>query len=351
MSSIIDLVRPDIRKLQPYRSATFDDGLVRLNANENPWRPPGDTTKYGLNRYPEPRPVRLQQRLAAYYGVPPEQLLVTRGSSEAIDLLVRAFCRAGTDSVVICPPTFGMYEVYAQIQGAHVRAVPLQREQGYSLDLAKILGSWSDTDRLLFVCSPNNPTGNGFPPEDIARLAEELRGRGCVVLDAAYAEFASEDRSLELQRRFDNLVVLRTLSKAMALAGVRCGAVVGACDIVATLGGVLPPYTFPGPCAEAVCRCLEPGNAGQWREKVGILKAERERMAQALATIPGIVRVWPSDANFLLVEARNPRELLAAARAGGLLLRDFSWDPWLPGCVRITIGTPEQNYRLLESLG
>lgn len=351
MTDMLNLLRPNIRLLRPYRSAEFEDGLVRLNANENPWRPPGDTSVRGINWYPEPRPVTLQRRLASHYGLAAEQLLVTRGSSEAIDLLIRGFCRDGIDAVVICPPTFGMYEVYAQVQGARIRAVPLDRDSGYDIDVDAILNGWSDTDRLLFVCSPNNPTGNSFAQDDLARLAAGIRGRGCLVLDAAYAEFSDNDPSLALLAAFDNVIVLRTLSKAMALAGVRCGALLGQADVVEALGRALPPYTFPAPCAEAIERCLEPENAAEWRRRIAVIKRERTRLTGALAALKGIRRVWPSDANFLLVEVEDAARVAAIARAGGVLVRDFSWDARLPGCIRITIGTPEQNDYLLRILG
>jgi histidinol-phosphate aminotransferase len=351
MSSIVELIRPEIRKLRPYKSAEFVSGMVRLNANENPWRPPGDTTERGLNWYPEPRPFELQRRLADYYGIDGAKLLVTRGSSEAIDVTIRGFCRPGVDGVVICPPTFGMYEVYGQIQGARVRQVPLMRDHNYRLDVEQLLNGWTETDRLLFLCSPNNPTGNMIDEEDIAQVATTLRGRACIALDAAYAEFTDVDRSLALLERFDNLIVLRTLSKAMALAGVRCGALLGPPPVVDLLSCVLPPYTFPVPCAEAVERCLEPANKIEWQRRVETLKSERGRLRAALSGIAGINRVWPSEANFILVETKEPRRLVAAARSGGVMIRDFSWDPWLPGCVRITIGTPQQNDQLLRALG
>ncbi|MCK6371143.1 MAG: aminotransferase class I/II-fold pyridoxal phosphate-dependent enzyme, partial [Gammaproteobacteria bacterium] len=302
------------------------------------------------NWYPEPRPVALQHTLAAHYGVDAEQLLVTRGSSEAIDLLIRGFCRAGEDAVVIAPPTFGMYEVYAQLQGAAVRVVPLQRERGYALDVAGIAEGWRETDRIAFVCSPNNPTGNLLADSDLVELAEALQGRGCVALDAAYAEFAERDQTRMLLDRFDNVVVLRTLSKAMALAGVRCGVLLGPAAIVSLLGCILPPYSFPAPCAEAVARCLEPDNKSEWRRRVQLIRSERERLAAAIAPLPGIIRIWPSSANFILVELRDPARFVARARAAGILLRDFSWDPYLPGCVRITIGTPSQNDQLLNAV-
>jgi histidinol-phosphate aminotransferase len=349
--SALDLVRPEIRSMRPYRSAQFEGGMVRLNANENPWRPPGDPTQAGLNWYPEPRPATLAARLAAYYGLPVAQVLVTRGSSEAIDVLVRACCTAGRDEVVICPPTFGMYETYAQIQGAPLRRVPLRREQGYRLDVAAVLEAWQPRSRLLFVCTPNNPTGNSVPLADIAALAEGLRNRGLVVVDAAYAEFARDDRTLSLLATHDNVVVLRTLSKAMALAGVRCGALLARAELASLLGCVLPPYTFPTLCAEAVAACLEPANRAAWTERVALLKAERTRLSAGLARARDVRRVWPSDANFILVEVTDAPSFVARARAGGVLLRDFSWDPDLPGCVRITIGQPAQNDQLLAALG
>jgi histidinol-phosphate aminotransferase len=350
VSGVVELIRPEIRAMRPYRSAEFHDGLVRLNANENPWPPAGQNGGPALNRYPEPRPFALGERLAAHYGVAPQQLLVTRGSSEAIDVVLRAFCRAGLDEIVICPPTFGMYEAYAQIQGACIRRVPLLRERGYAMDHAAILQDWSPASRVVFICSPNNPTGNGVPAAEIAALATALGDRGVVVLDAAYVEFARVDPTRELLARFDNVIVLRTLSKAMALAGVRCGVLLAAPGVADLLSCVLPPYTFATVCAEAVRRCLEPANAAQWRERVERLKTERDRLSTALAANRRISRVWPSEANFVLVETPEPQALVAAARAGGVLVRDFSWDRDLPGCIRITVGDPAENDQLLHAL-
>ncbi len=350
MSDITDLIRPEIRMMRPYRSAEFEHGLIRLNANESPWRPPGDVTGTGLNWYPEPRPLALTRQLAIHFGVAAEQVLVTRGSSEAIDVVIRGFCRAGLDEVVICPPTFGMYETYAQVQGAAIRRIPLLRNPGYALDVDEILGQWSESSRVLFLCSPNNPTGNSFPVQAIAEIAHALRNRGVVVLDAAYCEFADSDPTRQLQTEFDNVVVLRTLSKAMALAGVRCGVLLAPPAVVALLSCVLPPFTFPTVCTEAVLRCLEPDAAVERRRRIGLIKSERRRMTAALRSIPRISRVWASEANFILIETPDPRDLAAAARAGGVLIRDFSWDPYLPGSIRVTVGDPAQNDQLLHAL-
>jgi len=349
--SVLDLLRPEIRALRPYRAAEYVGGYTRLNANENPWRPLGDATRDGLNRYPDPHPAALAARLATNYGLAADQVLVTRGSSEAIDVLVRAFCRAGQDGIVICPPTFGMYEVYAQLQGAGIHRVPLRREQDYALPVDAILGGWQPGHRLAFVCSPNNPTGNQFPRADVVALCTGLAGRGVVVLDAAYAEFAADDPTVDLLARFEHVVVLRTLSKALGLAGVRCGVLLGAPALVAQLGGILPPYSFPTASQEAVLAALEPAATAESLRRRQLLLAERGRMAAALARVPGIRRVWRSDANFVFVESDGAATLVAQARQAGILIRDFSQDPATPGGLRITIGAPEENDRLLAAFG
>lgn len=351
MSTTLDLVRPEIRALKAYRPADYVGGYLRLNANEAPWRPPGDESRDGLNRYPDPRPAELAGRLAAHYGVGTDDLVITRGSSEAIDILIRSFCRAGQDEIIICPPTFGMYEVYAQVQGAGVQRIPLLRDQGFALPVADILARWQTSTKLVFVCSPNNPTGNRVPDNQVDILCAGLAGRGLVVLDAAYAEFSGTDPMRELLARHENLVVLRTLSKALGLAGVRCGVLIGHPPLVELLGRVVPPYCFPTTSQEAVLRCLTPEAEQELTRRRQCLIAERERLVRELPRISGITRVWPSDANFLLVEAREAGDLVARARNAGILLRDFSWDPDLPGCIRITVGAPEDNTRLLAALG
>lgn len=348
MSTALDLLRPEIRALEGYRPAEYTGGLVRLNANENPWKPAWDTSEPGLNRYPEPRPDGVRRRLADYYGVGPDHVLVTRGSSEAIDVLVRAYCRAGQDDIVINPPTFGMYAVYARIQGAGVRSVPLGAD--FSLPVADILAGWTPSSRLAFVCSPNNPTGNRFPDADIDALCTGLAGRGVVAVDAAYVDFAGDDPTGALLAAHDNVFVLRTLSKALGLAGVRCGALLGPAEAVRALEPLVPPYALPAPSRDAVLRCLAPGEAGEFARRRDLLVAERDRLAAGLAGLPAVRKVWPSEANFLLVQAREPRAFLAAARRGGLLLRDFSHEAGLAGCIRISVGDPADNDQLLRSL-
>ena len=347
MSSALQLARPEVRDLQPYVAANYADGLVRLNANETPWPAPGGE-QTNLNRYPPERPEALRARLADYYGVEAPEVLVTRGSSEAIDLLIRSFCTAGEDAVVICPPTFGMYRVYADIQGARVHEVPLRADDDYALDADEIVRNWPADGKLLFLCSPNNPTGQAFDPEQIKLLCSLLHGRALVVIDAAYAEFDANDASIDILNANDNVVVLRTLSKAFGLAGARCGALLGPADIVAMMGCVMPPYAVSTPCIDAVLACLTDDARTIVNARCALLRDERARLAAALAQLPSVPKVFPSDANFLLVETQDAQRFQEAAEAGGVLIRNFGWE--LPGCVRITVGTPEQNDQLITSL-
>lgn len=350
MSSILNLARAEIRELRPYTPAHFEAGMLRLNANETPWRAPGDQSADGLNHYPEVRPVTLTRALARHYELQPEQVLVTRGSSDAIDLLVRCFCNAGQDDIVICPPTFGMYEVYAQLQGAGTVQVPLLKSEGYALDVAGINQAWNSRCKLLFICSPNNPTGNRFPTAQIDALCESLRGRGLVVVDAAYVEFADEDPTAELLQRHENIAILRTLSKALGLAGIRCGAVAASPAIIELLGCILPPYAYPTPSREAALACLEADCRGELTERTARLRMERQRLSEEISCLPTVNRVWPSAANFILVETSEPAKFISAAKSGGVLIRDFSRDAYTKNCLRITIGSNSQNDQLLAAL-
>jgi histidinol-phosphate aminotransferase len=350
MSWLLDIARPDIRAIKPYEHASWEPGLVRLHANELPWRQDADASAAGLNRYPEPHPLELAARLAPLYGVAPECVLPGRGSDEAIDLLVRAWCRARTDAVLICPPTFGMYGVCARIQDAAVREVPLLRERGYALDVDGILTAVTPNVKLVFLCTPNNPTGNSIAQSDILRLAAALAGRALLVIDEAYADFSAAPSCATLLGSHPGIVVLRTLSKAHALAGARCGVALADPEVIALLRRIVPPYALTQLSIEAVERALEPAALTRTRERIAGIVAERARVAAALAALPGVIKVWPSDANFLLVEFADAAAALARTHAAGLLLRDFRRTPGLERALRVTIGSVEQNARLLGSL-
>jgi histidinol-phosphate aminotransferase len=350
MSWISDIARPEIVALKPYEHASWEPPLERLHANELPWRATGDQTEAGLNRYPEPQPRELVTRLAQLYGATPDQVLVGRGSDEAIDLLVRSFCRAGQDAVLVCPPTFGMYAVAARIQGADVVTVPLRINSGFSLDVEEILAQCSPSVKLVFLCSPNNPTGNRVSEADILRIAERVEGRALVVVDEAYIEFAAAESLIRRIKDLPQLAVMRTLSKAHGLAGARCGTLIANPEIITLLRKVIPPYAITQLTVEAVLKLLEPAQIAIMHSRITEIRSERARVSQAVSQLPGTRHVWPSDANFFLAEVDDPDRALRSARAANLLIREVRAQVGLPRSVRISIGTPAQNDRLIEAL-
>jgi histidinol-phosphate aminotransferase len=348
VNPVLALARPDILELQAYQHAAWDPSLERMHANEMPWRAQGDNTSAGLNRYPEPQPHALVERMATLYGVPPANVLVGRGSDEAIDLLVRAFCRAGEDSVVITPPTFGFYKVAARIQGAGVIEAPLSRD-GFALDVPAVLEAGRRA-RIVFLCSPNNPTGNLLDEDGMLRLCRELDTQALVCVDEAYLEFTDRPGLAPRLAEFPNLVVLRTLSKAYALAGARLGTLIADAGIVGLLRRIIPPYAIPSSTVEQVLALTEAPQRAMAAARIRTLLEERARAAARLGGMDCVAKVHPSDANFLLVEFRDAARALEAGKAAGLMVRDFSRAPGLANCLRISIGTPAQNERLLAAL-
>lgn len=345
-----ELARPEILALQPYASARAlaDRAGILLNANENPFAPPGNAGP-ALNRYPDPQPAELKARMAGYYGVDPEQLLITRGSDEGIDLLVRVFCRPGVDRVLVCPPCFGMYALSARIQNAAVVEVPLvDRGERFELDVAGI--ERAGPCRLVFLCSPNNPTGNRIEARTVLELARTLDGHGLVVLDEAYTEFQSAPSLAGEIQRQPNLVVLRTLSKAFALAGCRIGAVLAMPGVVALLRRILAPYPLPTPAVRAALAAFTPEATEQRQARLRLLAREKQRVLAALDGHPEIRNIWPGEANFVLVRANDGPGLVQAAAQAGIRLRDQSAQPGLEHAVRITVGSPDDNRALIRFL-
>ena len=349
MSWVHALARPEIVALRVYEHAAWRPDLERLHANELPWDPAGGDDRDGLNRYPEPQPRELIERLAALYGVSARALLLGRGSDEAIDLLCRAFCRAGEDAVLLCPPTFGMYSVSARIQGAAVIEAPLRAEQGFALDEGAVIERCARSTKLVFLCSPNNPTGNLLAEDSMLRIARELAGRALVVIDEAYIEFSGRASLARRLAEFPNLAILRTLSKAYGLAGARCGALLADPQVIALLGKIIPPYAIPRLTLRAALSRLGPQALEAGRAQLAALLAERSRLQRELAALPGITHLWPSDANFVLAEFADADGALRRAASAGLLVRDARGYPGLGRALRISIGTSEQNTRLLES--
>ncbi len=352
--SVLDLARPDLRTLVGYSSARMEasGGSILLNANESPWAQCGQLS---LNRYPDPQPERLRAQLAELYEVNSDQLLIGRGSDELIDLLVRAFCRAGRDAILVQPPTFGMYAVCAAVQGAQVRRVPLSAEKGFACDVDKVLAevdaSAKDTPvKLVFVCAPNNPTGNTSASSEILSLAQALSGKALLVVDEAYIEFADSESLATQVSNHENLVLLRTLSKAHALAAARIGCAIAAPEIIALLRRIMPPYPLPSPCVSAAEIALSSVALRQTVQRIALICSERIRLRARLQSIDSVREVLPSQANFLAVRFADPDARYHQLLMRGIVVRDLSRYEGLHDALRISIGTPEENDAVVQAL-
>jgi histidinol-phosphate aminotransferase len=343
------LARPEIRALTPYASARAlaDAAGILLNANENPFPSPGDPG-LGLNRYPDPQPRALLERLAELYAVDRDRLLITRGSDEGIDLLIRTFCAPG-DAVLILPPCFGMYALSAQVQGARVVEAPLV-DCGDRFDLPGDLDKKAQGCKLVFLCSPNNPTGNVIEPRTVRDLCRTRDGKGLVIVDEAYVEFQPGDSFTTLLDELPNLVVLRTLSKAHALAGCRIGTVIAHPSVIGLLRRIIAPYPLPTPTVNAALDALTPAALASQAERIAVLSTEKQRLVNTLHTVEGIRAIWPGNANFILVRVPDAARLVDEAASAGIRLRNQSAQRGLDQCVRITIGTPEENSALIGFL-
>jgi histidinol-phosphate aminotransferase len=277
-------------------------------------------------------------------------VLATRGSSEAIDLLMRAFCRAGTDNIIVSPPTFSMYRVYADIQGAGTITAPLLADNNFALDVSLVLEKCTPKTKLVFVCSPNNPTGGLVPLSSIRELAEARVDRSLIVVDEAYAEYSEVPSAATLLAQYENIVVLRTLSKAHSLAGARCGAVIASENLIHLLNRILAPYALATPVIDCVLRSLAPETLQRSNDAVRRVLEERERISRALLQCPDVVKVWPSRSNFLLVQFRNLLSVESRLSDAGILIRQFRDEAALRNCARVSIGKPRENDLLLAAL-
>lgn len=343
-------VRPELRTLKPYASARSISGdrvaNIKLNANENPWARDPDQP---LNRYPDPQPQALVEALSAHWGVRPDNLLITRGSDEGIDLLMRLLVRPGIDRVMTLPPCFGMYALYAQIQGAELVEVALtQGEHAWAVDWP----SMEDADpcRVYFLCSPNNPTGNTLTPIEVLAFAKRVQGHGLVVLDEAYSEFSDQPSLVSTIEHQPNVVVLRTLSKGFGLAGARVGGVIAHPDLIAWLKRIIAPYPLPTPCVDAAMNALTPAALAEQAEQIERLQANKAVLCEALERSPHIKALWPGQANFVLIKVGDAADVMAHCAACGIELRDQSHQPKLDQCIRITVGSESETTALLACL-
>lgn len=347
--SIEELARKNVRELTPYQSARRlgGKGDVWLNANEFPTAVPFELTQQTLNRYPECQPKAVIENYAQYAGVKPEQVLVSRGADEGIELLIRAFCEPGKDAVLFCPPTYGMYSVSAETLGVEYRTVPALAD--WQLDLQGIADKL-DGVKIIYVCSPNNPTGQIINPQDFRVLLEMTRGKAIVVADEAYIEFCPQATLAGWLSEYPNLVVLRTLSKAFALAGLRCGFTLANEDVIALLLKVIAPYPLSTPVADIAAQALSPQGIVAMRERVAQILVERQYLVIALQDIPCVEQVFDSETNYILVRLTASSAVFKSLWDQGIILRDQNKQPSLSGCLRITIGTRAESQRVIDAL-
>jgi histidinol-phosphate aminotransferase len=347
--SIENLARDNVRRLTPYQSARRlgGKGDVWLNANEYPQAPQYQLTLQTLNRYPECQPAQVIERYAAYAGVAPEQVLVSRGADEGIELLIRAFCEPGKDAVLFCPPTYGMYAVSAETLGVERRIVPATTD--WQLDLAAIADAL-DNVKVIYVCSPNNPTGNLINPDDLRQLLELARGRAIVAIDEAYIEFCPEATTAGWLAQYPHQVVLRTLSKAFALAGLRCGFTLASAEVIQLLLKVIAPYPLALPVADIAAQALSEDGIATMRRNVAELSENRRWLSDSLKTLPIVETVYASESNYLLVRFTDSPAVFKSLWDQGIILRDQNKQPGLAGCLRISIGTRYECERVINAL-
>lgn len=342
--------RPEILSMKGYVSArslvAVGANTVFLDANECPYEPYVGASD--LARYPMQQPPELMRAVCDWLDMSSRNITIMRGADEAIDCLVRAFCVPSVDNVIICPPTFAMYRQSALLQAVEVREAPLA--DGFALDADAVLAQCDDNTKLVFVCSPNNPTANLMDRDTLLGLCGTLDGRALVVVDETYIEYAGVDSIAEALEQHANLVVLRTLSKSHAAAGVRCGVAVARADVSDLLARVLAPYPIPQPVVQAVMSIMAPANLVRLASRRQEIVARRDAFAEAARTIPEVREVLPSDANYLLLLVDDADALCARAGEAGFILRNQSHQPGLANAVRVSIGTDEEMEGLLGVL-
>jgi histidinol-phosphate aminotransferase len=338
------LLRPHIAAIKPYSSARDEysgkEGVF-LDANENPY---GSLTERDFNRYPDPYQAAIKQKLSAIKGVPADQIFLGNGSDEAIDLLMRAFCVPGQDNIILLPPTYGMYEVSAGINDIATKKVNLTRD--FQLDPEKVLKAVDDFTKIIFVCSPNNPSGNKLNRDAIKKVLTEFKG--LVVVDEAYVDFNDEPSFITELNSHPNLLVMQTFSKAWGLANLRVGMAFASGEVIHILNLIKPPYNISGLAQEMVLESLD--KADNLSNMVAAILAERSYLIQAISELSLISHIYPSQANFILVRVPDPKGIYDYLIENRIIIRDRSKVTLCENCLRITVGTRSENNTLLEAL-
>lgn len=348
MFDLNKILRENIKKLVPYSSARDEykgtQGIF-LDANENSLGSPIDDITENVNRYPDPLQLELKEKLSKIKGVPVENIFLGNGSDEAIDILYRAFCEPGKDKAILCPPTYGMYEVSANINDVETKKINLTPET-FQLETENIISVFDANTKLIFLCCPNNPTANGVKWADIKLLLEKFSG--IVVIDEAYINFASYKSLIAELPNYPNLVILQTLSKAWGMAGLRVGMAFASAQIINVFNKIKPPYNINVVSQQLAKEALD--NIEQVNSFIKEIVEEREKLAGSLKEFSFIKKIYPSEANFLLVKVADPKKLYDYLSSKQIIVRDRSKAPLCEGCLRITVGTKEENKKLIEAL-
>ena len=340
--NIQDLIRPTIKALKPYSSARDEfqgnsDDMVFLDANENPF-------KNGVNRYPDPQQRILKSLLSKIKGVPQQNILLGNGSDEVLDLIYRAFCEPNQDNIITLPPTYGMYSVLANINAIEIKSVQLDAD--FQPKVNEILNTANVNSKLLFLCSPNNPTGNSFEAKSIEGLIKAFKG--IVVIDEAYIDFSNAESWANRLNEFSNLIITQTLSKAYGMAGIRLGICYASEEIISVLNRIKPPYNVNALTQQKAISQLEKQELTQ-NQVTGILK-ERDLLITKLESVDFISKIYPSDANFLLAKVDDATKRYNQLIDKGIVIRNRTTQPGCEHCLRFTIGTPEENKILIDTL-
>ena len=340
MINIYKLIRDNVRNLTPYSCARDEysgEAMVFLDANENPFNQP-------YNRYPDPLQRNLKAKIAKIKTVNPENIFLGNGSDEPIDLMIRAFCEPRVDNIVMPNPTYGMYRVAADVNAVEVRQIEL--DDNFDIQSDKILEACDKHTKLIFLCSPNNPTGNSLNPKEIINIIENLPG--IVILDEAYIDFSAQKSFVEKLPDYPNLVILQTFSKAYGMAGIRLGMAFASKEIISVLNKIKYPYNINALTQEHALKALEKNhNVGKWVKE---LLAERDKLITDLATVECIKKVYPSDANFILVRTDDANDIYNYLVNKGIIIRNRNNVALCSGCLRITVGTAQENEVLIDAL-
>ena len=344
MFELEKLTRNNIKKLTPYSSARDEfsgEAKVFLDANENSL---GSPLLKWYNRYPDPHQLAVKEKLAEIKGIGSQHIFLGNGSDECIDLLFRSFCEPGRDNVIICPPTYGMYEVSANINDVELRKAPLLDD--FQLDLVHLENLVDEHTKLIWLCSQNNPTGNSLNRTDIEMVLNNFKG--IVVIDEAYINFARQKSFVQELTEYPNLVVMQTLSKAWGLAGLRLGMAFASASIIEVLNKVKPPYNINQATQELVLKALE--EVGQVNDMIHLLVDMRQALTEVFLSMPTVEKVYPSDANFILVKIKDARKIYEFLLTKGIVLRDRSNVKLCEDCLRITVGTEKENTILVDAM-